>query len=51
VGPDGLFVPMPASLDVGGHRTAVARSGLELVTPGSALRVIEAWARAHAGAF
>ncbi len=46
---DGLFVPMPSTLDIGAHRVAHARSALDLVQPASRGAVIEAWEQVKAG--
>lgn len=48
VGPDGRFVPLPASFPVAGHAVASARSALDLVHPDDRLAVIDAWQRAQA---
>ncbi len=48
VGEDGLFVPLPPSLQVGGHQVARARSALDLVEPEDRASVVEAWGRAVA---
>ncbi len=40
---DGLFVDMPDSLPVNGHRVAHARSALDLVQPTDRRAVIDAW--------
>ncbi len=41
---DGLFVEMPDSLPMNGHRVAHARSALDLVQPTDRRAVIDAWA-------
>lgn len=43
IGPDGLFVPLPSSVELTGQRVVEARSALELVDTGSRQAVIEAW--------
>lgn len=40
---DGLFAPMPASVPLGDHRVAVARSALDLVRGEDRPAVIDAW--------
>ncbi|MDP9794145.1 diguanylate cyclase (GGDEF)-like protein/PAS domain S-box-containing protein [Catenuloplanes nepalensis] len=45
-GANGLFVPMPASVELGGHRVVEgARSALDLVVPGEQQTVTAAWYR------
>lgn len=43
---DGLFVDVPDSVPLDGHRVAVARSALDLVQPSDRYAVIDAWAAA-----
>lgn len=52
VGDDALFVPIPDSLPIGGHRVGRARSGLDLVQVKDRVAVIDGWelARAEGGA-
>ncbi|GAC1318060.1 MAG: hypothetical protein NVSMB12_16550 [Acidimicrobiales bacterium] len=45
---DGFFVPPPASLAIGTHRVAHARSALDLVHPRDRTTVIDAWAKVQA---
>ena len=40
---DGLFTDLPASIELHGQRVVDARSGLDLVAPGSRAVVIEKW--------
>lgn len=44
---DGLFVELPASLDVGGHPVLEGRSALDLVVPADRVVVITAWEETH----
>lgn len=48
IGHDGLFVPMPDSVPLAGHRVARARSAVDLVVPDDRPKVIDAWVRARA---
>lgn len=47
IGVDGLFVPMPDTVSLAGHRIAQARSVLDLVVPADRPMVIDAWVRAR----
>ncbi|HUF31665.1 MAG TPA: sensor domain-containing diguanylate cyclase [Acidimicrobiales bacterium] len=44
---DGLFVPLPPSVPVAGHRSPQARSALDLVHPGDRAKVISGWEQAR----
>ncbi|MCU1346177.1 MAG: domain S-box-containing protein/diguanylate cyclase protein, partial [Acidimicrobiia bacterium] len=44
-GPDGQFVPVPASLGITPDRVPGGRSAIDLVQPADHLTVIEAWQR------
>ena len=45
---DGLFVEMPASVPIAGHRVPAVRSALDLVQPADRRLVIDAWVEAKA---
>jgi diguanylate cyclase (GGDEF)-like protein/PAS domain S-box-containing protein len=45
---DGVFVPVPPSVPLSGHRFIEARSSVDIVVPDDRVAVIEAWKRAVA---
>ncbi|TML90212.1 MAG: hypothetical protein E6G06_13505, partial [Actinobacteria bacterium] len=47
IGTDGLFVTMPASVPLNGHKVLVGRSALDLVAPRDIEVVITTWERAR----
>jgi len=47
-GPNGLLVPMPASVPLAGQYILQARSALDLVIPADRVLIISAWERARA---
>jgi hypothetical protein len=48
VGPNGLFVPMPAEITLCGQQVLVARSALDVIVPSDRVTVINTWERARA---
>jgi diguanylate cyclase (GGDEF)-like protein/PAS domain S-box-containing protein len=47
IGADGIFVPMPASIDLRGHQLLPGRSAMDFVAAEDWEAVIEAWERAR----
>lgn len=51
IGDDGLFVPLPPSLPVGGRGVVEARAATDIIEPGDRELVIEAWEAVLAGGY